>query len=118
LRGLIQRSVRKAAISLTLMGERRAWSCISAARPCRWKASSAPCAGQRYNPMADAYQGEVEAKRKVESAFLKRLETYGNASDARAAFPEPASIWEAIFTAFEHSAEVAERKLHGRVHEI
>jgi hypothetical protein len=60
----------------------------------------------------------VESKTDVESAFLKQVETFGNAPDARTAFPELASVWEAIFAAVQRSAEAAERKLHGRVREI
>ena len=71
-----------------------------------------------YNQSARAYQGEVESKTDVESAFLKQVETFGNAPDARTAFPELASVWEAIFAAVQRSAEAAERKLHGRVREI
>jgi hypothetical protein len=78
-------------------------------RPVRWTG---------YNQAARAYQGEVESKWDVERAFLEQLETFGNASDARAAFPELASVWEAIFAAVQRSAEAAERRLHGRVREI
>ncbi|HYO51878.1 HEPN/Toprim-associated domain-containing protein [Archangium sp.] len=75
-------------------------------RPVRWTG---------YNQAARAYQGEVEAKTEVESTFLDALATFSNPADARAAFPELVSVWEAIFRAVERSAESAERKLHGRV---
>jgi hypothetical protein len=70
------RGLRKAAISLTLMGERRALSCISAARPVAGRRAP-PRALDGLQSKARAYQGEVEAKTDVESAFLERLETTG-----------------------------------------
>ena len=67
-----------------------------------------------YDKTADAYQGEVEAKLKIQKAFFRALNTFSTPSEARATFPELAKAWEAIFDVVERSAEAANRKSLGR----
>jgi hypothetical protein len=97
------------AAGIELYHGRAALSVRGELRPVRWTG---------YNQAARAYQGEVESKTDVESAFLEQLERCRNASDARASFPELASVWVAIFAAVQCSAEAAERRLLGRVREM
>lgn len=96
------------AAGMELYLGRSALSLGGALLPVRWTG---------YNQAARAYQGEVKSKTDVESRFLVQLGTFKNASDARMAFPELATVWESIFTAIQCSAETAERKLHRRVRE-
>ncbi|QHP66446.1 hypothetical protein EI171_02865 [Bradyrhizobium sp. LCT2] len=68
-----------------------------------------------FNSTAQAYQGEIEGKAEVEASFLRAVANCSSPAEARAAFPELVEVWTMIFSAVEKAAEVAERKLHGRV---
>jgi len=93
------------AASIELYLGREALMIDGELRPVRWKG---------YVQAADAYQGEVTGKSEVERAFLRALPTFSSPVEARAAFPELVSVWEEIYGVVERSAEMAQRKLHGR----
>jgi hypothetical protein len=71
-----------------------------------------------YNQSARAIKARLNPRLTSKAHSSNEVETFGNAPDARTAFPELASVWEAIFAAVQRSAEAAERKRHGRVREI
>ncbi len=90
------------AASIELYLGRTALSVDGELRPVRWTG---------YNEIANSYQGAVEGKNRVCQQFLRELDSFSQASDARSAFPELVSVWEAIFDGVKRSAETAENRV-------
>jgi len=72
-------------------------------RPVRWSA---------YVPSADAYQGEVESKGKVQAKFLRELGQLESVEAARDAYPELVAVWGEIFRSVEITMVEARRSEH------
>lgn len=79
---------RAAGIELYL--GRAALTCAGDLRPVRWTG---------YDAAANAYQGEVDGKGEVQGHFFREIERMGTPAQARQAFPELVTVWEAIFLA-------------------
>lgn len=67
-------------------------------RPVRWTG---------YFPPAKHYQGEVESKAEIQTAFFNCIPDVANAKAARKAFPELAQVWQTIFKTVEQSMSEA-----------
>ncbi len=86
------------ACSIELYLGRTALSLNGKLSPVRWTG---------YDAHAGAYQGEVECKVDVQSAFLKAMRH--NSEDSGQDFPEMKLVWEAILEAAVHAAESSQK---------
>ena len=94
------------AASIELYLGRKALTIDNDLSPVRWTG---------YNKAAQAYQGEVEAKPKIQEGFFRELTSFPSSSEARTAFLELVVLWETIFSAVVQSAEASKRKLFNRI---
>ena len=86
------------ACGIELYLGRKALSSNGVLRPVRWTG---------YDTRAGTYQGEVEGKVYVQSAFLEAMR--GNSEDPSQDFPEMQLVWEAILQAAIHAAESSQK---------